>query len=250
MDSIGGSALGAKVIAAASSQTKLDAVKKYAGADHLINYTKPGWQKDVLKITSGHGVDVVYDPVGLIQGLSLRCLLSMVEAHHTSPVDSLKCIAWKGRAVVVGFAGGKIEQVLVLPEQQNLALNVSQLPMNLVLLKNIEITGVHWGAYSGAYSQPFHGDNKGRLFLAQSRNQSTFLPYTKKFSSRPHIVSQCPQAHSSSSILQSGKVTPVIYHEVYPLERVSEGLVALENRQTWGKVVVRVRDEPAPTTKL
>ena len=61
-------ALGAKVIAAAGSQAKLDAVKKYGGADYLIDYTKPGWQKDVLKITDGHGVDVVYDPVGLIQG--------------------------------------------------------------------------------------------------------------------------------------------------------------------------------------
>lgn len=69
-------ALGAKVIAAAGSQAKLEAVKKYAGADDVINYTKPGWQKDVLNITGGHGVDVVYDPVGLIQGLSLRRSLS------------------------------------------------------------------------------------------------------------------------------------------------------------------------------
>jgi len=57
------------VIAAAGSQAKLDAVKKYAGADYLVDYTKPEWQKEVLKITGGHGVDVVYDPVGLIQGL-------------------------------------------------------------------------------------------------------------------------------------------------------------------------------------
>jgi NADPH2:quinone reductase len=69
------SALGAKVIAAAGSQAKLDAVKKYAGADYLIDYTKPGWQKEVLNITDGHGVDVVYDPVGLIQGLPVCCLL-------------------------------------------------------------------------------------------------------------------------------------------------------------------------------
>ena len=69
------SALGAKVIAAASSQTKLDAVKKYGGADYTIDYTKAGWQKEVLKITGGHGVDVVYDPVGLIQGMLIACLL-------------------------------------------------------------------------------------------------------------------------------------------------------------------------------
>jgi len=51
-------------------------------------------------------------------------------------------------------------------------------------------------------------------------------------------------------MLQPGKVTPVAYHEVYPLERLAEGLVALENRKTWGKVVVRVKDEPVPAAKL
>lgn len=55
--------LGAKVIAAAGSQNKLDIVKKYGGADYTINYTKPGWQKDVLQITNDKGVDVIYDPV-------------------------------------------------------------------------------------------------------------------------------------------------------------------------------------------
>lgn len=56
------------MIAAAGSRAKLDAVKEYAGADYLIDYTKSGWQKEVLEITGGHGVDVIYDPVGLIQG--------------------------------------------------------------------------------------------------------------------------------------------------------------------------------------
>lgn len=173
-------ALGAKVIAAAGSRAKLDAVKEYAGADYLIDYTKPGWQKEVLEITGGHGVDVIYDPVGLIQ-------------------DSLKCIAWKGRAVVVGFAGGKIEK----------------LPLNLVLLKNIEIIGIHWGAYS--VKEPSH------------------IPSVYKAIIR---------------MLQSGKATPVVYPEVYPLERLADGLVALESRKTWGKAIVRVKDEPAPAAKL
>ena len=61
-------ALGAKVIAAAGSQEKLD-VSRRAGADHSVNYTKEGWQKEVLKITGGKGVDVIYDPVGLIRGV-------------------------------------------------------------------------------------------------------------------------------------------------------------------------------------
>ena len=60
--------LGAKVIAAAGSQEKLDVSVKFGGADHVVNYTKKDWQKDVLKITGGKGVDVIYDPVGMIRG--------------------------------------------------------------------------------------------------------------------------------------------------------------------------------------
>jgi NADPH:quinone reductase len=61
--------LGAKVIAAASTQDKLDISTKYGGADYGVNYTKPDWQKEVMKITGGKGVDVVYDPVGMIKGI-------------------------------------------------------------------------------------------------------------------------------------------------------------------------------------
>jgi len=60
--------LGAKVIAAASSETKLDVCKRLGGADYVINYTTPEWQKEVLKITKGKGVDVIFDPVGMIRG--------------------------------------------------------------------------------------------------------------------------------------------------------------------------------------
>jgi NADPH:quinone reductase-like Zn-dependent oxidoreductase len=61
-------ALGAKVIAAAGSETKLDIAKRYGGADYGVNYSNAGWQKEVLKLTNGKGVDVIYDPVGLIAG--------------------------------------------------------------------------------------------------------------------------------------------------------------------------------------
>ncbi|ELU42457.1 alcohol dehydrogenase [Rhizoctonia solani AG-1 IA] len=84
-------ALGAKVIATAGTQDKLKVCKTFGGADEVLDYTKSGWQKEVLKLTNGKGVDVIYDPVGLIK-------------------DSLKCIAWKGRALVVGFAAGEIEK--------------------------------------------------------------------------------------------------------------------------------------------
>lgn len=62
------SALGATVIAAAGSQSKLDICKKYGGADYTVNYTVKDWQKEVLRMTSGRGVDIVYDPVGRIAG--------------------------------------------------------------------------------------------------------------------------------------------------------------------------------------
>jgi len=62
------SVLGATVIAAAGSQSKLDICMTYGGADYVVNYTEKDWQKEVLKITGGKGVDVVYDPVGRIAG--------------------------------------------------------------------------------------------------------------------------------------------------------------------------------------
>lgn len=60
-------ALGAHVIACASP-SKLDVARAMGGADFVVDYTQGGWQKEVLKITGGRGVDVVYDPVGRIKG--------------------------------------------------------------------------------------------------------------------------------------------------------------------------------------
>ncbi|KAJ7462341.1 alcohol dehydrogenase [Mycena galericulata] len=173
--------LGANVIAAAGSQSKLDVVKKYGGADHTVDYTKPGWQQDVLKITNGKGVDVIYDPVGMI-------------------TDCLKCIAWKGRALVVGFAAGTVEKV----------------PMNLVLLKNISLVGIFWGGYS--VREPGHVPSVYKGFL---------------------------------DLLSSGRVSPpVVYKERFTLDNLSDGLIALEGRQTWGKAVVRVKEESLEKAKL
>ncbi|KAF8334325.1 NAD(P)-binding protein [Cantharellus anzutake] len=166
-------ALGGKVIATAGSPSKLEVSLRY-GADHAINYRQPNWQKEVLKITGGKGVDIIYDPVGLIK-------------------DSLKCIAWKGRALVIGFAGGQIEK----------------LPLNLVLLKNISIVGLHWGEY------------------------------LKKDVSRPPEVWK-----ELFELWKSKRCTPIAYPQVFHgLEGVSQGLVAVENRETWGKAVVKLRDE-------
>jgi NADPH:quinone reductase-like Zn-dependent oxidoreductase len=68
---ISNTALGAIVIAATGSPQKMEIAKRLGGADYAINYTKPGWQKEVLALTNEKGVDVIYDPVGLINGISL-----------------------------------------------------------------------------------------------------------------------------------------------------------------------------------
>lgn len=105
--------LGAKVIAAASSDDKL-AFCRNRGADATINYSREDL-KDRAKALSGGGVDVVYDPVGG----------DFTEA-------ALRSIAWEGRYLIVGFASGPIPKI----------------PANLVLLKGCQVTGVFWGAFA------------------------------------------------------------------------------------------------------
>jgi NADPH:quinone reductase len=108
-----GKALGATVIATAGSPEKLELARAH-GADHAISYRDADWVDAVKGITAGRGVDVVFDPVGgdVFDG-------------------SNRCIAFEGRIVVIGFAGGRIPTVQA----------------NRVLLKNYAVVGLHWGAY-------------------------------------------------------------------------------------------------------
>ena len=130
-------------------------------------------------------------------------------------------------------------------------LTTSQLPLNLVLLKNIEVTGIHWGEYTSLYSPLFENGDVERLSPIQLGSQNMLFPYITRLSGTSlRLLPRPPGSHSSSSMFQSGKVVPVVYPEICPLERLSDGLVALENRRTWGKAVVRVKDEPAPPAKL
>ncbi len=109
-----GKALGARVIAAASSEAKL-AVCRAEGADELINYGADDLRARVKAITAGKGIDVVYDPVG-----------------GAFSEKALRDMAWNGRFLVVGFATGDIPKV----------------PLNLTLLKNCSIVGVFWLAFT------------------------------------------------------------------------------------------------------
>ncbi len=109
-----GKAMGARVIAAASTQTKLD-IAAQAGADELVDYSDGELKEKVKALTNGRGADVIYDPVG--GDFFEQCL---------------RCVNWYGRVLVVGFVGGDIPRV----------------PTNLILLKSCQVVGVFYGAWS------------------------------------------------------------------------------------------------------
>ncbi|HWU88334.1 MAG TPA: NADPH:quinone oxidoreductase family protein [Kofleriaceae bacterium] len=109
-----GALIGAKVIAGASSAEKLAFCREH-GAAHGIDYASEDLKERIKALTSGNGVDVVYDPVGG----------PLAEA-------ALRGTAWGGRYLVVGFASGEIPKI----------------PLNLVLLKGCQIVGVFWGSFA------------------------------------------------------------------------------------------------------
>ena len=106
-------AVGAKVIATASTDEKLKIAKEY-GADYCINYSQNEFKDKVKEYTNGKGANIIYDPVG-------------GDVFN----QSLRCIAWNGIILVIGFASGTIASA----------------PTNLPLLKNCSIVGVFWGAW-------------------------------------------------------------------------------------------------------
>jgi NADPH:quinone reductase len=106
-----GRLMGARVIAAGGSDEKLKALARYK-IDHILNYSRTPIKKAVAALTQGRGVDVIYDPVG-----------------GDVFDQAIRCVAWNGRYLVVGFAEGRIPQA----------------PANIVLLKGFQVVGVHWG---------------------------------------------------------------------------------------------------------
>jgi NADPH:quinone reductase len=163
-----GKALGARVIATAGGPEKLE-VAREAGADELIDYSKEDFVERVKQLTGGKGADVIYDSVG-----------------GDTFDQSLKCIAWNGRLLVIGFAGGRIPEVKA----------------NRILLKQISIVGLHWGAHV--------------------QNEPARIPETFR---------------ALFDLYRKGKIKPVIF-KTYSLEEVPVALEALGSRKTWGKVIV------------
>jgi len=109
-----GKAIGARVIACASSVDKLKVCSEH-GADAGINYASEDLRERIKELTAGKGVDVVYDAVG---------------GPYTEP--ALRSVTWRGRLLVVGFAAGDIPKI----------------PLNLPLLKGSSVVGVFWGDFT------------------------------------------------------------------------------------------------------
>ena len=163
-----GKALGARVLATAGGKEKLH-IALEAGADVGIDYSEEDFVERVKEHTGGRGADVIYDSVG-------------GEVFERS----LKCIAWNGRLLVIGFASGKIPSVAA----------------NRILLKNVSVVGLHWGAYA------------------------------------KHEPARVPETFDALFRLYAeGKIRPVIYRR-YPLEEAAAALAALGSRKTHGKVVL------------
>ncbi len=161
---------GARVLAVVSSEEKAE-VARSAGADAALLSTGD-WVSQVKEKTQGRGVDVVMDPVG-------GDIFDL----------SLKCLAPEGRLLVVGFAGGRIPEVKV----------------NRLLLKNIDVVGVAWGA-----------------FIMQE----------------PQLTGEI--AKGLAELAEKGFVEPLV-GSVFPLEQAAQALRELDSRKATGKVVLRVR---------
>ena len=165
-----GKAMGAYVIAAASTQDKLDVCVDH-GADATILYPSGEMDRDqqrafseqIKELTGGQGADVVYDPVG---------------GAYAEP--ALRATNWEGRYLVVGFAAGPIPKI----------------PLNLTLLKSCQIVGVFWGAFTAR-------DPKGN-----SANLAELMSMYKAGSIKPHISVRFPleQAADALTMMASRQV--------------------------------------------
>lgn len=146
--------VGATVIATASSEAKCAIARDY-GADHTMLSHASELRDRVLALTDGRGVDVVYDPVG-----------------GDLFTQSLRCIAWEGRLLHIGFASGTVPQV----------------PANHLLVKNCASIGVYWGAYL----------QKDPQVLVDSTRE--LLQWYEEGAIKPHISQTFPLADGVEAI--------------------------------------------------
>lgn len=149
-----GKLMGARVIAAAGSADKLELCRSY-GADALIDYREEDLKARAKELTAGAGADVIYDAVG-------------GDAFD----QAIRCVNWKGRLLVVGFASGRI------PE----------LPVNLVLLKGCQVVGVFWGAFAAREPE------------ANARNLERLGDWFEQGKLRPHVCATLPLERAGEAL--------------------------------------------------
>lgn len=149
-----GAAMGARVIAAASNDDKVQFLREQ-GADEVVNYGESDLRDAVKQLTGGQGADVIYDPVG-------GDLFD----------QSVRCINWNGRILVIGFASGRIPK----------------LPVNLALLKGMSVVGVFYGRFF----QQQHAE-------AMSNMQELFDMYARG-SLQPHVHAIYPLEESARAM--------------------------------------------------
>jgi len=166
-----GKILGATVFATAGGARKTEFAKSH-GADHVIDYTVSDFREEVLKLTSGRGVDRVFDPVG-----------GDVFTH------SLRCIAVEGRICPIGFASGAIPQV----------------PANILLVKSIAVTGFNYGYYVGWSPHDARFEEAPRTFALMER----ICGWCEAGFCRPHVdrTFRLDQAAEAMRALLERKVT-------------------------------------------
>jgi NADPH2:quinone reductase len=165
-----GKLMGARVIACASSPEKIEFARRH-GADLGIDYSRDDLKEGLRRLTDGRGVDVVYDPVG---------------GPYSEP--ALRAMAWEGRFLVLGFAAGEIPKM----------------PLNLVLLKNCDLRGVAWGAWTE------------RDLGGHRANTARLLDWAMQGKLSTHV------------------------HAVYPLAEAPAALKAIAARRVMGKVILRM----------
>jgi len=157
-----GKALGARVIAGASSQEKLDLAKAHGAVDGFVYPRTPlsrdqqkAMSEDIKRLTGGQGADVLYDPVG---------------DDYAEP--ALRAMNWNGRYLVIGFAAG----------------NIPRVPLNLTLLKGSQIVGVFWGA--STMRDPKHARESLEKLLAMIADGKL----------KPHISARFPLDRAGEAI--------------------------------------------------
>jgi len=157
-----GKVMGARVIAACSSQEKVDLAKAHGAADGVV-YARGPFDRDGQKalqdqfkgVLGDHGADVVYDAIG---------------GGYAEP--AFRSIAWEGRYLVIGFAAG----------------DIPKLPLNLTLLKGADVRGVFWGAWAAREPERFKQYTRELLALYEAGKI------------RPHVSERFPLARGADAI--------------------------------------------------